>query len=116
MFCAQYGNAQSYYGNIRLGFYNPPTYTWGAWIRPGHYQPPLTEEEERVVDQRHGATPQPIPATPKSEPQVDNTPILLRLQHSAKMQEIANYKYERPHTASAPRRRDDDDEDYFILM
>lgn len=112
MLCAMYANVQSYYGNIQLGFYNPPTYTWGAWSIPDHYQPPLTEKEERIVEERRGQVPEPL----KTPPKADNEAIILRLQHTARMQEIASYKYETVKRTDKPSRRHTDDEDFFILM
>ena len=104
MLCSQYGNPLSFYGNIQLGFYNPPLYTWGAWELPypEYYQPPLTKKEERVIE-RH-REPEPIIAE-----SIDS--IVSRMQHQQRMTEIV--------TPAAPKkykRVDTDDEDSFILM
>lgn len=113
MYCAQYSNSLSYYGNIQYAFFNPQPYIWGAWELPysQHYQPSLDEHEERVIEEHQGYAAEPIPISFEA----DNEAILLRMQHEARMNTIAAIK---PQPLARNKRKsvNTDDEDMFILM
>lgn len=111
MLCAQYGNPQSFYGNIQYGVFLLTPYKWGAWEIPGHYQPPLTKKEEKIIEEHRGNAPVP----PKIN-QEDNALVIARMRHDVRMREIANYRPE-PKIHKTPKKvRNNDDEDFFILM
>lgn len=118
MFCAQFANPYSYYGNIQCGFYNPQPYKWGAWELPypRHYQSPLTESEERVIEEHRGNTPQLV-QLPVRIDQENHEAIILRMQHEIRMKSMHEQPLQR-HVVSykKPESGNDDDEDFFIIM
>ena len=105
MFSAQLGSPSSYYGNINLGLAQVPLYVWGAWEVIGHYQPPLTEKEEKVIEVRQGKAP---------EPPIDHSETIRRLQHEARLTEITHAPITKK--IRQMKKHDDDDETLFIIM
>lgn len=121
MLCAQYGNTLSSYGNIQLGFYNPPVYTWGAWELPypQHYQPPLTEKESRIIEEHRGNAPKPASL---EAPAVDHTETIRRLNaevtHRANetILEAQNKAIVEKLRRPVRKPKYNDDEDAFFMM
>ena len=120
MLCAQYGNTQSYFGNIQYGFYNPPLYIWPPLDQRRRWNPPLSKQDEKQIDEQHGNAPKspPIVSEP-SKPIESNESIIMRLRRSLTMQQVGEYKPLPSYRAQVikPKRTDDtEEEDIFILM